>query len=144
MQQNSAHFEEGIVRAIQFAWQTFDEWQSRMSAAVQGTWLALGAHMTSIHPDHEWISFSARSNHLLNPDTPLRDPESINYPSKADPSVIAVHTGYLERKKRFTVLLCAHTACFPSRVQLVRPDARDLTPLLPFPAPLHTWPCCEL
>jgi hypothetical protein len=25
MQQNSAHFEEGIVRAIQSAWQTFDE-----------------------------------------------------------------------------------------------------------------------
>ncbi|KAI0247704.1 hypothetical protein BJV78DRAFT_1243433 [Lactifluus subvellereus] len=102
MQQNSAHFEEGIVRAIQSAWQTFDEWQSRMSAAVQDTWRSLGAHMGSIPPDHEWISFSARSDHLLDPDTPLRNPEAIKYPSKDDPSVIAVHTGYLERKKRFT------------------------------------------
>ncbi|KAH9964705.1 hypothetical protein BGW80DRAFT_1347388 [Lactifluus volemus] len=102
MQQNSAHFEEGIVRAIQSAWQTFDEWQSRMSAAVQDTWRTLGAHMASIPADHEWISFSARSDHLLDPDTPLRDPGNINYPSKEDPSVIAVHTGYLERKKRFT------------------------------------------
>jgi hypothetical protein len=102
MQQNSAHFEEGIVRAIQSAWQTFDEWQSRMSAAVQDTWRVLGAHMASIPPDHEWISFSARSDHLLDPDTPLRNPETISYPSKDDPSVVAVHTGYLERKKRFT------------------------------------------
>ena len=102
MQQNSAHFEEGIVRAIQSAWQTFDEWQSRMSVSVQDTWRSLGVHMASIAPDKEWISFSARSDHLLDPDTPLRNPATINYPSKDDPSVIAVHTGYLERKKRFT------------------------------------------
>ncbi|KAI0058782.1 hypothetical protein BV25DRAFT_1810259 [Artomyces pyxidatus] len=102
MQQNSAHFEEGIVRAIQSAWQTFDEWQSRMSDSVQETWRTLGAHMASIPADHEWISFSARSDHLLDPETPLRNPETINYPAKEDPSVIAVHTGYLERKKRFT------------------------------------------
>jgi hypothetical protein len=69
MQQNSAHFEEGIVRAIQSAWQTFDEWQSRMSASVQETWRSLGVHMASIPPDHEWISFSARSDHLLDPDS---------------------------------------------------------------------------
>ena len=29
MQQNSAHFEEGVVRAIQTAWETFDNWSSR-------------------------------------------------------------------------------------------------------------------
>ncbi|VDB92044.1 unnamed protein product [Peniophora sp. CBMAI 1063] len=102
MQQNSAHFEEGIVRAIQSAWQTFDEWQSRMSTAVQETWQTLGGHMASLQPDQEWIAFSARSDHLLDPETPLRNPEHINYPSKEDPAVLPVHTGYIERKKRFT------------------------------------------
>ncbi|KZV77407.1 hypothetical protein PENSPDRAFT_597339 [Peniophora sp. CONT] len=102
MQQNSAHFEEGIVRAVQSAWQTFDEWQSRMSTAVQETWTALGGHMASLQPDQEWIAFSARSDHLLDPETPLRNPEHINYPSKEDPAVLPVHTGYIERKKRFT------------------------------------------
>jgi hypothetical protein len=29
MQQNSEHFEEGVVRAIQTAWETFDNWASR-------------------------------------------------------------------------------------------------------------------
>ncbi|KAF8554019.1 hypothetical protein OG21DRAFT_1603770 [Imleria badia] len=102
MQQNSAHFEEGIVRAIQSAWQTYDEWHSRMSSSVQETWRVLGEAMSSLSPDREWISFSARSDHLLDPETPLRNPETIIYPSKDDPSVIAVHTGMLERKKRFT------------------------------------------
>jgi hypothetical protein len=73
-----------------------------MSSTVQDTWRTLGENMASLAPDREWISFSARSDHLLDPETPLRNPEHIEYPSKEDPSVIAVHTGHLERKKRFT------------------------------------------
>jgi hypothetical protein len=102
MQQNSAHFEEGIVRSIQSAWQTFDEWQSRMSTSVQETWQQLGVNMAQLMPDREWISFAARSDHLLDPETPLRSPDNIDYPGKNDPSVQPVHTGLLERKKRFT------------------------------------------
>ncbi|KAG5642252.1 hypothetical protein DXG03_003353 [Asterophora parasitica] len=102
MQQNSAHFEEGIVRSLQSAWQTFDEWQARSSVATQDTYRGLSARMAALAPDREWISFSARSDHLLDPDTPLRNPENIMYPSRDDPSVVPVHTGHLERKKRFT------------------------------------------
>ncbi|EJD49586.1 hypothetical protein AURDEDRAFT_112445 [Auricularia subglabra TFB-10046 SS5] len=102
MQQNSAHFEEGVVRSIQSAWQTFDEWQSRMSTAVQDTWRMLGQNMASLQPDYEWVSFAGRSDHLLDPDTPLRNPETIEYPSKEDQSVVPLHTGMLERRKRFT------------------------------------------
>lgn len=102
MQQNSAHFEEGIVRSIQSAWQTFDEWSGRMSAQIQDVWLGLGVHMRSLEPNAEWIAFASRSDHLLDPDTPLRNPETIDYPGKEDPSVIPVHQGILERKKRFT------------------------------------------
>lgn len=29
VQQNSAHFEEGVVRALQTAWETFDNWAGR-------------------------------------------------------------------------------------------------------------------
>ncbi|KAJ6563638.1 hypothetical protein DFH09DRAFT_889381, partial [Mycena vulgaris] len=102
MQQNSAHFEEGIVRAIQSAWQTYDEWQARMGASIASTHTELTAHMASLAPDREWLAFSGRSDHLLDPETPLRNPGTIVYPSKDDPSVAAVHTGLLERKKRYT------------------------------------------
>ncbi|KAJ1307930.1 hypothetical protein OPQ81_002006 [Rhizoctonia solani] len=102
MQQNSAHFEEGVVRSIQSAWQTFEEWNSRMSAAVQETWRVMGNTMAALAPDREWISFAAKSDHLLDPETPLRNPDTVEYPSKDDPSVVPVHVGILERKKRFT------------------------------------------
>jgi len=102
MQQNSAHFEEGIVRSIQSAWSTFDEWQSRMSTSVQDTWRQLGVNMAQLMPDREWVAFAARSDHLLDPETPLRNPDMIDYPGKNDPAVTPIHTGMLERKKRFT------------------------------------------
>jgi hypothetical protein len=102
MQQSSAHFEEGIVRSIQSTWQTFDEWQSRMSTTVQQTWRILGESMASLSPDREWVEFAARTDHLLDPDTPLRNPEVIEYPFKNDASVVAVHVGLLERKKRWS------------------------------------------
>ncbi|CAE6446959.1 unnamed protein product [Rhizoctonia solani] len=102
MQQNSAHFEEGVVRSIQSAWQTFEEWNSRMSASVQETWRVMGNTMTALAPDREWISFAAKSDHLLDPETPLRNPDTVEYPSKDDPSIVPVHVGILERKKRFT------------------------------------------
>ncbi|GAB1523134.1 hypothetical protein RhiTH_006264 [Rhizoctonia solani] len=102
MQQNSAHFEEGVVRSIQSAWQTFEEWNSRMSASVQETWRVMGNAMAALAPDREWISFAAKSDHLLDPETPLRNPDTVEYPSKDDPSVVPVHVGILERKKRFT------------------------------------------
>ncbi|CAE6537035.1 unnamed protein product [Rhizoctonia solani] len=102
MQQNSAHFEEGVVRSIQSAWQTFEEWNSRMSASVQETWRVMGNTMAALAPDREWISFAAKSDHLLDPETPLRNPDTVEYPSKDDPSIVPVHVGILERKKRFT------------------------------------------
>ncbi|KAG8744155.1 hypothetical protein FRC10_010724 [Ceratobasidium sp. 414] len=102
MQQNSAHFEEGVVRSIQSAWQTFEEWNSRMSTSVQETWRVMGNTMAALAPDREWISFAAKSDHLLDPETPLRNPDTVEYPSKDDPSVVPVHVGILERKKRFT------------------------------------------
>ncbi|KAJ7706742.1 hypothetical protein B0H17DRAFT_1034375 [Mycena rosella] len=102
MQQNSAHFEEGIVRALQSAWQTYDEWQARMGASIAGTHTELTAHVARLAPDREWLAFSGRSDHLLDPETPLRNPGTIVYPSRDDPSVAPVHTGLLERKKRYT------------------------------------------
>ncbi|KAL0572261.1 hypothetical protein V5O48_009707 [Marasmius crinis-equi] len=101
-QSNSAHFESGIVRAIQSAWQTYEEWHSRMLSSIAETQAGLAVQMAALAPDREWLSFSARTDHLLDPDTPLRNPETIQYPSKDDPSVQAVHTGMMERKKRYT------------------------------------------
>jgi hypothetical protein len=39
---------------------------------------------------------TTHSDHLLDPDTPLRNPEHINHPANDDPAVPRVHTGNLE------------------------------------------------
>ena len=70
-------------------------------SAVQETWRVLGVSMQSLAPDKEWIEFAARTDHLLDPETPLRNPDTIEYPFKNDASVIAVHVGMLERKKKW-------------------------------------------
>ena len=101
-QQNSAAFELGIVRSIQSAWNTFEEWQSRASVQSQALFQSLSAHMASLTPDREWIAFAARSDFLLDPETPMRTTQSVTWPLKDDPCVVSVHTGHLERKKRFT------------------------------------------
>lgn len=101
-QSSSAVFEASLIQALQSAWSTFSEWRTRMDASVRETWNTLERDMSSLPPDREWISFAAREDHLVDPETPLRDPENIHYPSKEDPSVIPVHTGLLERKKRYT------------------------------------------
>jgi hypothetical protein len=101
-QSSSALFEASLIQALQSAWATYEEWRSRMDTSIQGIWKTLESSMASLSPDREWIAFAAREDHLIDPETPLRDPANIHYPSKEDPSVLPVHTGLLERKKRYT------------------------------------------
>ncbi|RXW20206.1 hypothetical protein EST38_g5648 [Candolleomyces aberdarensis] len=98
MQQNSATFEEGIVRSLQSAWATFDEWNIRSYSAIHNHLRDLAAHMEEQRTDREWIAFASRTEHLVDPETPMRDPGFIVYPLKDDPSTRPVHTGHLERK----------------------------------------------
>lgn len=101
-QASSAMFEASLIQALQSAWATFAEWRTRMDNAIGELWGNIQRDMSALPPDREWISFAAREDHLVDPETPLRDPQMIKYPSKDDPSVIPVHTGLLERKKRYT------------------------------------------
>jgi hypothetical protein len=77
IQQSSAHFEESLIRSIQSAWATYDEWLSRSSVTIQGIWRGLADQMNALEADKEWLAFSARSDHLLDPETPLRSPDVI-------------------------------------------------------------------
>ncbi|KIK61700.1 hypothetical protein GYMLUDRAFT_42729 [Collybiopsis luxurians FD-317 M1] len=101
-QANSATFEQGIVQAIQSAWATYEDWRVRMSQSISNHQVKLATSFAALDPTLEWMSFSARTDHLLDPDTPLRNPQHIKYPSKDDPSVLSVHEGILIRKKRYT------------------------------------------
>ena len=68
-------FEASLIQALQSAWATFAEWRTRMDNAVRDLWGNLERDMSALPPDREWISFAARSDHLLDPETPLRNPD---------------------------------------------------------------------
>ncbi|EMD33535.1 hypothetical protein CERSUDRAFT_87373 [Gelatoporia subvermispora B] len=101
-QSSSALFEASLIQALQSAWATFAEWRTRMDASIRDVWTGLERDMGALPPDREWIAFAAREDHLVDPETPLRDVQNITYPAKDDPSVLPVHSGLLERKKRYT------------------------------------------
>ncbi|KAJ3860039.1 hypothetical protein EV359DRAFT_75382 [Lentinula novae-zelandiae] len=100
-QANSASFEEGIVSAIQGAWATYEEWRVHMNANVERHQAGVAGAFAGLDPMLEWVSLSVRTDHLLDPDTPLREPRYIRYPSKDDPCVMGVHEGILSRKRRY-------------------------------------------
>ncbi|KAJ3871394.1 hypothetical protein F5051DRAFT_457094 [Lentinula edodes] len=100
-QANSASFEEGIVQAIQGAWATYEEWRVRMTANVERHYAGVASAFAGLDPTVEWVSLSARTDHLLDPETPLREPRFIRYPCKDDPCVVGVHEGVLLRKRRY-------------------------------------------
>jgi hypothetical protein len=92
LQQILAHFGEGIVHAVQSSWQTFDEWQSRMSASVhQDTWRPLCVHMAiipNIPSDHAssrprltvpltWHKQPCHFSHFSYPFAPLVPPPAL-------------------------------------------------------------------
>ncbi|PCH35005.1 hypothetical protein WOLCODRAFT_155657 [Wolfiporia cocos MD-104 SS10] len=83
-------------------WSTFSEWRNRMDASIRETYNTLEHDMSALPPDHEWIAFAAHEDHLVDPETPLQDPQNISYPSEEDPSIVPVHIGLLERKKQYT------------------------------------------
>lgn len=102
MQTNSAQFEEGLVRAIQSIWAVYHEYNTRKSGEVYNRWANSANLIDVISPTTEWEAFSSRENCLLDPDTPLRNPQKINYPGIGDPCTIPIHQGILLRKKRYT------------------------------------------
>ncbi|TFK35997.1 hypothetical protein BDQ12DRAFT_655045 [Crucibulum laeve] len=103
MQENSQKFEESIIRAVQSSWKTYDEWHARAVSARQETLLGLSTSIAALPTTQEWSTFAERSkDHLLDPKTPLRNPEAVTYPLQDDPSLAPLRTGNLERKQRFT------------------------------------------
>ncbi|KAH9993870.1 hypothetical protein BJV77DRAFT_1103554 [Russula vinacea] len=112
MQRNSAHF-EGIVSAIQSAWQTSDEWQLAC-LLLSGPRRSLGHSYGQHPPDHEWISFRPA---LITSSTQI-NLFGIMRPSttQARRRLSRSAFGYLERKTRFTRAYCENYFSSPRPV----------------------------
>ncbi|GEM12522.1 PH domain containing protein [Rhodotorula toruloides] len=102
MQQNSEHFEEGVVRAIQMGLADVRRVERPRVVAGPGTWSTMGQLMRSVAPTTGGSRSPRAPSTSSTPRRRCATRMTINYPGKDDPSVIPVHQGILERKKRYT------------------------------------------
>jgi hypothetical protein len=51
--------------------------------------------------DYEWDSFINRDSHFIDPDTPIRKAQDLEYPGKSHPASAEVRAGMLERKSKY-------------------------------------------
>jgi hypothetical protein len=92
----------GIVRSLQSTYQTYSKWHTHTVTTLSALHADILSAFAALPPSHEWISFAARSSHLLDPEMPLCDPMFISYLNKENPAVLAVHTGNMMRKRWWT------------------------------------------
>ena len=109
IQQNSAHFEEGIVCALQSAWKTFKEWQSCAPLFIQESFVALLSHFASLAPDNEWISFTAHSISWIQT-CPFGTPRTFCIPPKLTPASYPFISAILRGKNSEPVAAAVRSA----------------------------------
>ena len=51
--------------------------------------------------DHEWDSFVAHSDQMVDPRVPVRSAKQITYPGKDHPAATEIRSGMLERKSKY-------------------------------------------
>jgi hypothetical protein len=100
--ENSGRELEGIVVSeIQKAYNAYASILRREANEALDTVEKLQAGPVSMPQDHEWNSFVANTEELVDPRIPLRNVENITYPGKDHPAAAEVRAGMLERKSKY-------------------------------------------
>lgn len=102
-QQQQGAFEEGISRKIQSSVKLYEEARVSQLEEIEQLHKRIATALQRTTPDFEWQYYlNTTENHLIDPNTPLRSTEAINFPGLGHASTKAIKQGYLERKKRFS------------------------------------------
>ncbi|BGP48273.1 hypothetical protein JCM10450v2_004145 [Rhodotorula kratochvilovae] len=102
-QQQQPAFEESVAKSIQSAARLYTEAHLVEVQEVQALHEKIAAALQRVEPDAEWKYYMSRSeNGLIDPNTPFRSIEAIQFPGQGHASTTALKEGYLERKKRFS------------------------------------------
>lgn len=90
-----------MVSEIQKAYNAYASILRREANEALDTVEKLQAGPISMPQDHEWNSFVADTDELVDPRIPLRNVENITYPGKDHPAAAEVRAGMLERKSKY-------------------------------------------
>ncbi|GAA5875669.1 hypothetical protein JCM1840_003169 [Sporobolomyces johnsonii] len=102
-QQQQPAFEENIARSIQSATKLYEDARLAHTKHLDTLHLKIASALQRVEPTAEWNFFASRpENSLIDPNTPTRSVDAINFPGMNHGSTQPLKEGYLERKKRFT------------------------------------------
>ncbi|OJD38091.1 ph domain protein [Diplodia corticola] len=90
-----------VVGEIQKAYNALAGVLKRDADEVYDTVERLRAGPISMPKDREWTQFVEHDPHFVNPRTPLRRIEDIEYPGKHHPAAAEIRAGMLERKSKY-------------------------------------------
>ncbi|KAK7543578.1 hypothetical protein IWX50DRAFT_706101 [Phyllosticta citricarpa] len=90
-----------VVGEIQKAYNALAGILKREADEAYDTVERLRAGPVSIPKDLEWTEFVEHDPHFVNPRTPLRNIDEIEYPGKHHPAAAEIRAGMLERKSKY-------------------------------------------
>ncbi|KAK8181963.1 hypothetical protein HDK77DRAFT_454742 [Phyllosticta capitalensis] len=90
-----------VVGEIQKAYNALAGILKREADEAYETVERLRAGPVSIPKDLEWTQFVENDPHFVNPRTPLRNIDEIDYPGKHHPAAAEIRAGMLERKSKY-------------------------------------------
>ncbi|KAJ5086847.1 hypothetical protein NUU61_008154 [Penicillium alfredii] len=101
LENSGRELESIVVSEIQKAYNAYASILRREADEAYDTIEKLRVGPISMPQDHEWNSFVANTDELVDPRIPLRNVENITYPGKDHPAAAEVRAGMLERKSKY-------------------------------------------
>ncbi|KAI9932781.1 hypothetical protein ASPWEDRAFT_166435 [Aspergillus wentii DTO 134E9] len=101
LEHSGRELESIVVSEIQKAYNAYASILKREAEQAYDTVEKLRAGPITMPQDHEWNSFIANTDELVDPRVPLRNVENITYPGRDHPAAAEVRSGMLERKSKY-------------------------------------------
>ena len=101
LENSGRELESIVVSEIQKAYSGYANILKREANEANDAADKLYAGPVSMPQDHEWNSFIASTDDMVDPRLPLRNVENISYPGKDHPAAAEVRSGMLERKSKY-------------------------------------------
>jgi hypothetical protein len=101
VQNNFAAFEHHIVEVVQQAFMSFNQFVTGQVQREQTLWGDMLSNAQAVPPDFEWNGFTQRNSAILiDPNSPDRSVDAINFANQNHKSTQPLIEGSLERKSR--------------------------------------------
>ncbi|KAL2853833.1 hypothetical protein BJY01DRAFT_258711 [Aspergillus pseudoustus] len=101
LENSGRELESIVVSEIQKAYNAYAGILKREADETRDTAEKLRVGPISMPHDHEWNSFVAEIDEMVDPRVPLRDVDNITFPGKDHPAAAEIRSGMLERKSKY-------------------------------------------